>query len=172
MPLPLFLTWSPSMATRRWCRNRKKKRRLSERSEFPTLPDFGASGVCSPRSGPPSSGSPSLGYFSWRSKRSDPAAGPAPGLVVRQDRLRCFTSVQHLAAKPQWLRGMQPAKAKLDCYTCLAGEAQHSSLPWGVAGCSSRRPTRFFAPPKKWGKKGGPYDGGQRCALTARAARD
>ena len=44
----LFLTWSPSMATRRWCRNRKKKRPLSERSEFRTLPDFGASGVCSP----------------------------------------------------------------------------------------------------------------------------
>jgi hypothetical protein len=45
---PLLLTWSPSMATRRWCRNRIKKRRLSERSEFPTLPDFGAGGVCSP----------------------------------------------------------------------------------------------------------------------------
>ena len=66
---------SPLMAPRRWCRNRIKKRPLSERSEFRTLPDFGASGVGSPRSGPPSSGSPSLGYFSWRSKRSDPAAG-------------------------------------------------------------------------------------------------
>src|SRR5438874_7292290 len=33
LPLPLFLnwllTWTPSMATRRWCRNRIKKRRLS-----------------------------------------------------------------------------------------------------------------------------------------------
>src|SRR5512132_315558 len=42
------------MATRRWRRNRIKKRPLFERSEFRTLPDFGASGVCSPRSGPPS----------------------------------------------------------------------------------------------------------------------
>ena len=49
VPLLLFLTWSPSMATRRWCRDRIKKRRLSERSEFPTLPDFGASDVCSQR---------------------------------------------------------------------------------------------------------------------------
>ena len=148
------------MATRRWCRNRIKKRPLSERSEFRTLPDFGASDVCSPRSGPPSSGSPSLGYFSWRSKRSDPAAGPEPGLVVRQDRLPCFTSVQHLAAKPQWQRGMRPTKARRRCDASLAGEPLHSSLPWGVAGCSSRRPTRFFASPKKWGKKGDPYDGG------------
>ena len=64
------------------------------------------------------------------------------------------------------------AKARRRCDASLAGEAMPSSLPWGVAGCSSRRPTRFFAPPKKWGKKGGPYDGGQRYALTARAARD
>jgi len=33
------------MATRRQCRNRKKKRPLSERSEFRTLPDFGTSDV-------------------------------------------------------------------------------------------------------------------------------
>ena len=36
------------MATRRQGLKRIKKRRLSERSEFPTLPDFGAGGVCSP----------------------------------------------------------------------------------------------------------------------------
>ena len=36
------------MATRRQGLKRIKKRRLSERSEFPTLPDFGASDVCSP----------------------------------------------------------------------------------------------------------------------------
>ena len=78
----------------------------------------------------------------------------------------------YLAAEPQWLLGMQPAKARRRCDASLAGEALPGSLPWGVAGCSSRRPTRLFAPPKKWGKKGGPYDGGQRCALTARAARN
>ena len=37
------------MAPRRWGRNRIKKRPLSERSEFRTLPDFGASGVGTPR---------------------------------------------------------------------------------------------------------------------------
>ena len=52
LPLPLVLLLllllklgSPLMAPRRWCRNRIKKRPLSERSEFRTLPDFGASGV-------------------------------------------------------------------------------------------------------------------------------
>ena len=50
------------MTPRRWCRNRIKKRRLSERSEFPTLPDFGASGVCSPRA----AGTAIIGVaFSW-----------------------------------------------------------------------------------------------------------
>src|SRR6188472_1553153 len=44
------------MAPRRWCRNRIKKRPLSERSEFRTLPDFGASGVGTPRSGATSPG--------------------------------------------------------------------------------------------------------------------
>jgi hypothetical protein len=47
LPLPLQLG-SPSMATRRRSRNRIKKRPLSERSEFRTLPDFGAGDVCSP----------------------------------------------------------------------------------------------------------------------------
>ncbi|MDB5757907.1 MAG: hypothetical protein JWM30_1196, partial [Burkholderia sp.] len=52
------------------------------------------------------------------------------------------------------------AAARRHCCAFWADEALQRSLPWGVAGCSSRRPTRFFAPPKKWGKKGGPYDGG------------
>ncbi|MDB5756851.1 MAG: hypothetical protein JWM30_140, partial [Burkholderia sp.] len=30
----------------------------------------------------------------------------------------------------------------------------------------------LFCSAKKWGKKGGPYDGGPRFARTARAARD
>src|SRR5436190_2338015 len=38
------------------------------------------------------------------------------------------------------------------------------------AGCSSRRPTRFFASPKKWGKKGDPYDGGPLRGLPASPA--
>src|SRR3954454_19388965 len=91
---------SPLMAPRRWCRNRIKKRPLSERSEFRTLPDFGASDVGSPRSGPPSPGSPFLAYVFWRSKRGRSAAGPRPGLVVRQEKLHCFIRRNASAAKP------------------------------------------------------------------------
>ena len=158
------------MTPRRWCRNRIKKRRLSERSEFPTLPDFGASGVGTPRSGAASPGSPSLAYFSWRRKRSRSAAGPRPGLVVRQDKLHCFTRQRVAAAKPPlpWL--CSAANARRHCNACWTGETWKSSLPWGVAGNSARRPTRFLLR-QKVGQKGGPYDGGQRCALTARAAR-
>ncbi|WP_283443731.1 hypothetical protein [Noviherbaspirillum suwonense] len=49
----------------------------------------------------------------------------------------------------------------------LTGETIEDSLPWGVAGCSARQPTRFFASPKKWGKKGDPYDGGPLRGLHA-----
>ncbi len=146
------------MATRRWCRNRIKKRRLSERSEFPTLPDFGASGVCSPRSGPPSSGSPSLAYFSWRRKRSRSAAGPRPGLVVRQAKPNCFIRQRKAAAKPPLTLLCSAANARRHCNACRTGETSKSSLPWGVAGNSARRPTRFLLR-QKVGQKGGPYDG-------------
>ena len=153
------------MATRRWCRNRIKKRRLSERSEFPTLPDFGASGVCSPRSGPPSSGSPSLGYFSWRRKRSDSAAGPTPGLVVRQARPHCFTRTQDLAAK-LLLTLATVAQRKATLPRLPDGKGAADALPWGVAGNSARRPTRFLLR-QKVGQKGGPYDGGPLRGLHA-----
>ena len=158
------------MTPRRWCRNRIKKRRLSERSEFPTLPDFGASGVGTPRSGAASPGSPSLAYFSWRRKRSRSAAGPRPGLVVRQDKPNCFTRPQDLAAK-LLLTLATVAQRKASLLSLPDGEGAGDALPWGVAGCSARRPTRFLLR-QKVGQKGGPYDGGQRCALTARAARD
>ena len=78
-----------------------------------------------------------------------------------------FSSGAALAAVAQRLFS---ATARRHCCWCGAGEALQRSLPWGVAGCSARRPTRFFAPPKKWGKKGGPYDGGPRFARTARVA--
>ena len=159
------------MTPRRWCRNRIKKRRLSERSEFPTLPDFGASGVGTPRSGAASPGSPFLAYIFWRSKRGRSAAGPRPGLVVRQDKLHCFTRQRVAAAKPPLPWHCSAAKRKAPLQRMLTGETRKSSLPWGVAGNSARRPTRFLLR-QKVGQKGGPYDGGQRCALTARAARD
>ena len=75
------------MAPRRQYRKRIKKRPLSERSEFRTLPVSGAGGACSPRKRTAIVGSPSLAYFSWRSKRSRSAAGPRPGLPVRQGNL-------------------------------------------------------------------------------------
>src|SRR3954470_16846161 len=57
------------MAPRRQCLKRKKKRPLSERSEFRTLPVSGAGGACSPRSGPPSYGSPFLPHFFGEAKK-------------------------------------------------------------------------------------------------------
>src|SRR5438067_5106850 len=120
------------------------------------------------------------------------------GLMAVLRGLRCIACRLRLLL-PQWMRGggtgcgaANWAVATLDvvsdavavavasglhsarryCCCFLAGEALRRSLPWGVAGCSSRRPTRFFAPPKKWGKKGGTYDGSPCFARTARAARD
>ena len=154
------------MTPRRWCRNRIKKRRLSERSEFPTLPDFGASGVCSPRSGPPSSGSPSLAYFSWRRKRSRSAAGPRPGLVVRQD-INIASPANRTQPRSRLCRGFAALQdARHHCNACWTGETWKSSLPWGVAGNSARRPTRFLLR-QKVGQKGGPYDGGPLRGLHA-----
>src|SRR3954453_2729031 len=91
---------SPLMAPRRQCRKRIKKRPLSERSEFRTLPVSGAGDAGSPRSGPPSPGSPFLAYVFWRSKRGRSAAGPRPGLVVRQDSRIASSASRRSVAKP------------------------------------------------------------------------
>jgi hypothetical protein len=40
----------------------------------------------------------------------------------------------------------------------------------GTSRGSARQPTRFFASPKKWGKKGDPYDGGPLRGLHASSA--
>jgi hypothetical protein len=79
-----------------WRRARKRIRCgdcLSEaqRSEFrrAPLPSPATRGL--PK-GAQSSGSPFLGYFFWRSKRSNPAAGPGPGLVDWKDERNRFTS--------------------------------------------------------------------------------
>jgi hypothetical protein len=66
----------------RWqCLKRIKKAGLSERSEFAGLPVSGAGNVGTPRSGAAQLGSPFFGYFFWRSKKSDPAAGTDPRLA-------------------------------------------------------------------------------------------
>src|SRR5205823_129742 len=92
------------------------------------------------------------------------------GLVVRQAPLAA-SPASRLSAVSRLCRGSAAAKRKATLPRLSGGCSVAFALPWGVAGCSSRRPTRFFAPPKKWGKKGGPYDGGPRFARTARAAR-
>ena len=66
---------------------------------------------------------------------------------------------------------LQRCKRKAPLLSLPDGKGAADALPWGVAGNSARRPTRFLLR-QKVGQKGGPYDGGQRCALTARAARD
>jgi hypothetical protein len=68
----------------------EKKWPLSERSEFPPLPDFGAAGVGTPRSGAADPGRLFLVPFFWRSKRMNTVAGPEPGFVIRQE-----TSIEH-----------------------------------------------------------------------------
>jgi hypothetical protein len=75
-----------------------------------------------------------------------------------------------LSCEAAFAVALPAAKRKATLPRLPGGKGAADALPWGVAGYSSRRPTRFFAPPKKWDKKGGPYDSGQRCALTARVA--
>jgi hypothetical protein len=140
------------MTPRRWCRNRIKKRRLSERSEFPTLPDFGASGVGTPRSGAASPESPFLAYVFWRSKRGRSAAGPRPGLVVRQAQRRCFTRQGKPAAKPLLtLATVAQRKAPLprppDGQGAADLTAVGSSREFGPAA------DPLFAPPKSGAKR-------------------
>src|SRR4051794_9123842 len=70
LQLPLTLTLqlgSPSMATRRRSRNRIRSVRCLSEASFGRFP-ISVPGTCAVRAqrGPPSSGSPSLGYFSWR----------------------------------------------------------------------------------------------------------
>ena len=164
------------MATRRQGLKRIKKRRLSERSEFPTLPVSVPGGACSQRVALTAIvGAAFFAPLFWRSKKAGRLPGRNPAwssdrtsVLLHQRAAFSREAAVAVAAAAR----VHSAKAKRHCRASLADEALHSSLPWGVAGCSSRRPTRFFAPPKKWDKKGGPYDGGQRYALTARAARN
>ena len=155
---------SPLMAPRRWCRNRIKKRPLSERSEFRTLPDFGASGVGTPApAGAPSPGSPSLGYFSWRSKRSDPAAGPD----TRLGRLAGHAALVHppagLSREAAFDVVNRLHNARRSCNVHLAGEATPLHCRGGKPGIRpGSRPAFCF--PKKWGKKATPM-------MAVRAAR-
>ncbi|MDB5823225.1 MAG: hypothetical protein JWR21_1929 [Herminiimonas sp.] len=84
LTLPLPLTLTPLYAATTAVSKSDQKRRLSEQSEFPPLPDFGADGVGTPRSGAADPGRLFLVPFFWRDKRMNPVAGPEPGMVTRQ----------------------------------------------------------------------------------------
>ena len=64
-----------------------------------------------------------------------------------------------LAAKLSLPGHRRLQNARRHCGVCWTGETWKISLPWGVAGNSARRPTRFLLR-QKVGQKGGPYDGG------------
>src|SRR5450830_1133158 len=131
------------MATRRQCLKRKKKRRLSERSEFPTLPVSGAGGACTPRSGAPSSGSPFLAYFFWRSKRSRSAAGTNSRLVPDDSAISTFhqSSARCTVALFERVKLQRQLLLRSDV-RCQVNKAE--VLPDDQAGSPSRRPGNLF----------------------------
>ena len=79
----------------------------------------------------------------WSSGRTSRIASPASRAWPRSRLCRGFAARQD---------------ARRHCSACWTGKAQQISLPWGVAGNSARRPTRFLLR-QKVGQKGGPYDG-------------
>src|SRR3954469_16809982 len=73
------------MATRRQGLKRIKKRRLSERSEFPTLPVSGPGGACSQREAMTAIvGAAFFAPLFWRSKKAGRPPGRTPGYSARQ----------------------------------------------------------------------------------------
>src|SRR5439155_1997923 len=73
------------MATRRQGLKRIKKRRLSERSEFPTLPVSGPGGACSPCEARTAIvGAAFFAPLFWRSKKAGRPPGRTPGYSPRQ----------------------------------------------------------------------------------------
>ena len=89
----------------------------------------------SPRSGPPSPGSPSLGYFSWRSKRSDPAAGPDTRLGRPAGQTASLHPPAPGSREAALARGSTAeCKARRSCCACLAGETLRSHCRGGKPG--------------------------------------
>src|SRR6476660_3090597 len=132
------------MATRRQCLKRIEKRPLSERSEFRTLPVSGAGGACSPRAARTAIvGSPSLAYFSWRSKRSRSAAGPRPGLPPRQWTRNVSPARQAQQERLAVNAALSHAPRRLRDCVAVAGEATQAVLPDDLAGCPARQPGHF-----------------------------
>src|SRR5205823_13056395 len=85
------------MATRRQGLKRIKKRRLSERSEFPTLPVSGPGGACSQRVALTAIvGAAFFAPLFWRSKKAGRPPGRTPGYSPRQ----CKRHASSAKAKP------------------------------------------------------------------------
>ena len=91
-------------------------------------------GTCAVRAqrGPPSSGSPFLAYVMWRSKRGRSAAGPRPGLVVRQALPDCFIRQQALSCEAAL--AVAAEQAKPICNVALTGETRTLPCRTGKPG--------------------------------------
>src|SRR6478672_8797270 len=157
------------MATRRQCLKRIKKRPLSERSEFRTLPVSGAGGACSPRAARTAIvGSPSLAYFSWRSKRSRSAAGPRPGLSPRQWTRNVSPARQAQHERLAVNATLSERQRRLRGCLAQADEATQPVLPDGLAGCPARRPGHFSCFAKRSNQEKATPEMAVRCADSTR----
>src|SRR5438309_468319 len=115
------------MATRRQGLKRIKKRRLSERSEFPTLPVSGPGGACSPCEARTAIvGAAFFAPLFWRSKKAGRPPGRTPGYSPRQ----CKSHASPTRHQQQWRLALAdscngnsndplPTRATLR-YTCCA----------------------------------------------------
>ena len=128
-----------------------KKAALSERSEFGGLPDFGAGGAGTPaRAGAAQSGSPFLGYFFWRSKRSDPPAGADTRPASTTVQSRCVTGVGHTELSPCRQRSIDdPTSNATALFRCETTPVTQHGSPCSSARPGVRpggRPTSFASP--------------------------
>src|SRR4051812_8936009 len=116
------------MATRRQGLKRIKKRRLSERSEFPTLPVSGPGGACSPCEARTAIvGAAFFAPLFWRSKKAGRPPGRTPGYSPRQ----WFGHASSVLRAQQW-------RIALALCTRLAATAASRLAPAG-GGSNTRR---------------------------------
>ena len=111
---------------------------------------------------------------SWRSKRSDPAAGPDTRLgrlAGAAPLLHPPANVSREAALDVAVAGRLHNDARLDCHACLAGEATPLHCRGGKPGIRpGGRPAFCFA--KKWGKKATPMMAPRCAGCTRRQHRN
>src|ERR1700712_1640312 len=101
------------MATRRQGLKRIKKRPLSERSEFRTLPVSVPGGACSPCEARTAIvGAAFFAPLFWRSKKAGRAPGRTPGYSPRQLALQRFTRPADAAMAPCVVQPLQRQRQK------------------------------------------------------------